>query len=266
MHCAAFARWSCWGDWAACCQQPQQRAYSVLCWCPRLVRWQQHTLSMLCCAVLCSSSCFFLYPYILPTLFTCILLPPPPLLPFHLPHPPPSSSSPPHHLPSLHPSPPWAPTGMPRPGGLASLFEGGADGVLREPAREEAVLRCGLPYVVVKAGSIKDVPGGANAVRLLTPARPATSDGGAGGAAAGGGAAASECTVSREDLASAVVAAAAYLPSLDSPRSASSTGGSSGAVPVAGVAFEVADAGPGAPPESWEALVNALTPRTGAAV
>ncbi|KAF8070859.1 hypothetical protein HT031_000940 [Scenedesmus sp. PABB004] len=129
--------------------------------------------------------------------------------------------------------------GMPQPGGLAALFQDAADAGLKDPAREAACLRSAIPHVVVKAGPIRDVPGGASSI-AVAPAPPAGAGGAPGGAAGGGGGG-----ITREDLASAVVAAATALPGLDGRRGA-------------GLVFSVSEAGPGAPPASYDALLEGL--------
>lgn len=124
--------------------------------------------------------------------------------------------------------------GMPQPGGVAALFQNGADAGLKDPTREAALSSSSIPHIVVKAGVIQDVPGGSSKVSVA----PHT----------GGGSSSSSqrSSISREDLASAVVASAVYLPSF----------GTAGA---AQMAFEVQDAGPGRPPEDWEQLLEGLT-------
>jgi hypothetical protein len=122
---------------------------------------------------------------------------------------------------------------MPQPGGVAALFQNGADAGLKDPAREAALSSSSIPHIVVKAGIIQDVPGGSSKVSVA----PHT---------AGGSSGSQRSSISREDLASAVVASAVYLPSF----------GTAGA---AQMAFEVQDAGPGRPPEDWEQLLEGLT-------
>jgi hypothetical protein len=77
---------------------------------------------------------------------------------------------------------------MPQPGGLAALFSNKEDAVLKEPQREADVARCGLPYVVVKTATIKDVPGGGSGLSIAPAALDAPSTSGGAG-------------ISREDLA-----------------------------------------------------------------
>jgi hypothetical protein len=120
---------------------------------------------------------------------------------------------------------------MPQPGGLAGLFVSGADAALKEPQREAAVSISGIPHVIVKAGVIQDVPGGSSSIAV----KPASSS--------GSSSSSKQSSISREDLASAIVAGAVYLPDLGSSSS---------------VAYEVADAGPGQPPESWERLLEGV--------
>jgi hypothetical protein len=55
---------------------------------------------------------------------------------------------------------------MPQPGGLAGLFQDAADAALKEPQREAAVVRSGMPHVIVKAGIIQDVPGGSSSIGI----------------------------------------------------------------------------------------------------
>jgi hypothetical protein len=121
---------------------------------------------------------------------------------------------------------------MPQPGGLAGLFLSAADAALKEPQREAAVASSGIPHVVVKAGVIQDVPGGSSSI-AVKPASIISS----------GSSSSKQSSISREDLASAIVAGAVYLPDLGSSSS---------------VAYEVADAGPGQPPESWERLLEGV--------
>lgn len=116
---------------------------------------------------------------------------------------------------------------MPQPGGVAALFQNGADAGLKDASREVALSSSSIPHIVVKAGIIQDVPGGSSKVSVA----PHT-----------GGS--SQRSISREDLASALVASAVYLPSF---------GASGGA---AQMAFEVQDAGPGRPPADWEQLLE----------
>jgi hypothetical protein len=120
---------------------------------------------------------------------------------------------------------------MPQPGGLAGLFLSSADAALKDPQRETAVTSSSIPHVVVKAGVIQDVPGGSSRL-AVQPASLSSSS----------GSSSKQSSISREDLASAIVAGAVYLPDL---------GGSS-------IAYEVADAGPGQPPESWEQLLEGV--------
>jgi hypothetical protein len=132
------------------------------------------------------------------------------------------------------PSPP-NPAGVPQPGGLAALFGGGGgagDGELRDAAREQQLAASGLPHVVVKAGAIRDVPGGASALSL-------SGGGGGGGGGAGGGKGGS---VSREDLAGVLARLALDV---QLPEAGSST-------------VVVTASGPGQPPEDWVAALQPL--------
>lgn len=124
--------------------------------------------------------------------------------------------------------------GMPQPGGLAGLFQNAADTALKDPQREAAVTSSGIPHVIVRAGVIQDVPGGSSSI-AVKPASLSSSGSGGGN---------KQSSISREDLASAVVAGAVHLPDLGS-RSSS-------------VAYEVADAGPGQPPQSWGQLLEGV--------
>jgi hypothetical protein len=117
---------------------------------------------------------------------------------------------------------------MPQPGGLAGLFLSAADAALKDPQREAAVASSGIPNVIVKTGVIQDVPGGSSSIAV----KPAS-----------GSSSSKQSSISREDLASAIVAGAVYLPDLGSSSS---------------VAYEVAVAGPGQPPESWERLLEGV--------
>lgn len=151
----------------------------------------------------------------------------------------------PHRLASVHT--PWTlcsneclcacavAAGMPQPGGLAGLFQDAGDSALREPQREAAVLSTGLPHVIVKTGIIKDVPGGSSSIEVAPWPESGSNKSNSG-----------QCSISREDLASAVVASAVCLPGLG--RSSSSNS----------IVFEVQDNGPGQPPESWEQLLESL--------
>jgi hypothetical protein len=118
---------------------------------------------------------------------------------------------------------------MPQPGGLAGLFLSSAEAALKEPQREAAVASSGIPHVIVKAGVIQDVPGGSSSI-AVKPATPNSSS------------SSKQSSISREDLASAIVAGTVYLSDL----------------PSSSVAYEVADAGPGQPPESWEQLLQGV--------
>lgn len=124
---------------------------------------------------------------------------------------------------------------MPQPGGLAALFGGGGDAVLKDAAREQQLAASGLPHVVVKTGAIRDVPGGASALVLSA----APDAGGAAGSAAGGG---GVLGVSREDLACALARLALDV---ELPGEASGT-------------VVVAAAGPGQPPADWAAALRPL--------
>lgn len=127
---------------------------------------------------------------------------------------------------------------MPQPGGVAALFQNGADAGLKDPQREAALNSSSIPHVIVKAGVIQDVPGGSSKV-AVAPWSPA-----------GSGSSNQRSSISREDLAGALVAGAVYLPQLDS-----SSGGS-----AAQLTFAVQDAGPGQPGD-WQTLLEGLTAR-----
>lgn len=118
---------------------------------------------------------------------------------------------------------------MPQPGGVAALFQNGADAGLKDASREAALSSSSIPHIVVKAGIIQDVPGGSSKVSVAPHAGGSSSSQG-------------NSSISREDLASALVASAVYLPSFATQ-----------------IAFEVQDAGPGRPPEDWEQLLEGLT-------
>lgn len=121
---------------------------------------------------------------------------------------------------------------MPQPGGVAALFQNGADAGLKDPQREAALDNSNIPHIIVKAGIIQDVPGGSSKVSVSPYSGSSSSQ---------------RSSISREDLASALVASAVYLPNFGS--------GSGGA---AQMAIEVQDAGPGRPPEDWEQLLEGL--------
>ena len=125
------------------------------------------------------------------------------------------------------------PAGMPQPGGVAALFQSGADSGLKDPQREAALSNSSIPHIVVKAGIIEDVPGGTNKLSVSPFAGSSSSK---------------SSSISREDLASALVASAVHLPSF---------GGSSGSA-APQLAFEVRAAGPGQPPQDWEQLLEGL--------
>lgn len=127
---------------------------------------------------------------------------------------------------------------MPQPGGVAALFQNGADAGLKDPQREAALSGSSIPHIVVKAGVIEDVPGGNNQVKVL----PYSSS-------SSGQRSSSSSNISREDLASALVASAVYLPNLGSGASSSEQQ----------LSFEVKDAGPGRPPQDWQQLLEGLT-------
>lgn len=130
------------------------------------------------------------------------------------------------------------PAGMPQPGGLAALFQSPADAALKDSPREAAVLSSSIPHVVVKTGTIEDVPGGTSSIAV----QPSV-------AATGAGSSGRKCSISREDLASAIVASATNsLPALQKKQESS----------TAGLVFEVQGAGPGQPPENWEQLFDGL--------
>jgi hypothetical protein len=124
---------------------------------------------------------------------------------------------------------------MPQPGGLAGLFMSAADAAVKEPQREAAVASSGIPHVIVKVGVIQDVPGGSSSIAV----QPTTICSGSSSSSSSS----KQSSISREDLASAIVAGAMFLPDLGSSSS---------------VAYEVADAGPGQPPESWERVLEGV--------
>lgn len=126
------------------------------------------------------------------------------------------------------------PAGMPQPGGVAALFQNGADAGLKDPQREAALSSSSIPHVVVKAGIIQDVPGGASKVTVSPFSGSSSSQ---------------RSSIAREDLASALVASAVYLPGFGASSS-------NGAGNAAQLALEVQDAGPGQPPEDWATLLE----------
>lgn len=130
-------------------------------------------------------------------------------------------------------------TGMPQPGGLAALFQDAADACLKDAQREAAVSSSSIPAVVVKAGNIQDVPGGSSKLAVL-PGSLATNG------SNGGSTINQTSSISREDVASALVASAVYLQGL---------GSSSGSRQLV---LEVKDGGPGSPPDSWEQLLEGV--------
>jgi hypothetical protein len=113
--------------------------------------------------------------------------------------------------------------GAPPRGGFA-LFGGGEMTALQDAGREAAVARSGIPFTIVRVAALTDAPGGASELRLE-----------------GGAAAAPSGEVSREDAAAVVARAAG--------RDAS--GGRS-------VTCSLRGAGPGAPPQDWDALFAGL--------
>lgn len=131
---------------------------------------------------------------------------------------------------------------MPQPGGFAALFQDAADAALKEAPREAAVLGSNIPHVVVKAGTIQDMPGGSSSITVRSSTAASSSG------------QRQQSRISREDLASAIVASAvSELPALQQQRQ-QQQGSSS-----AGLVFEVQEAGPGQPPSSWEKLLNGLS-------
>lgn len=134
--------------------------------------------------------------------------------------------------------------GMPQPGGMAALFQNGADALLKEPQREAVLSSSGIPRIVVKAGIIQDVPGGSSRVRVV-PHMSSSSSSSTGTS--------QRSSISREDLASALVASAVYLPGFGS--SSSSAGAGAG---VSQLEIQVSEDGPGQTPEDWQALLEGL--------
>lgn len=123
--------------------------------------------------------------------------------------------------------------GMPQPGGLAALFGGGGgrgDAELRDAAREAQLAASGLPHIVVKAGPIRDEPGGGSALAF------SSGGGSSGGSGSSGGG------VAREDVARVLAALACDV---ELPRGAAAT-------------VVVAADGPGAPPEDWAGALGPL--------
>lgn len=125
---------------------------------------------------------------------------------------------------------------MPQPGGVAALFQNGADAGLKDSQREAALSSSNIANIVVKAGIIQDVPGGSSKVNVAPFSGSSSSQ--------------RSSSISREDLANALVASAVYLPNFGSSSS------SSNAVQMV---FEVQDGGPGRPPKNWEQLLDGLT-------
>lgn len=127
---------------------------------------------------------------------------------------------------------------MPQPAGLAAFFGGGGSGDadLRDAAREQQIAASGLPHVILKAGPIRDVPGGSSALSLSAGGPPGSSGS---GSSRGGG----DEGISREDLA-VVVARLALDVQVPEGREAST--------------LVVESAGPGEPPEDWQAVLQPL--------
>lgn len=136
---------------------------------------------------------------------------------------------------------------MPQPGGVAALFQNGADAGLKDPQREAALSNTSIPHIVVKAGVIQDVPGGTSKVSVSPFVNSGSSTGGG-----------KSSSISREDLASAVVASAVYLPQFGS----SSNGSAAAAAAQKQLAIQVQDGGPGRPPEDWEQVLEGLQQAT----
>ncbi|KAK9815437.1 hypothetical protein WJX72_003655 [[Myrmecia] bisecta] len=106
-------------------------------------------------------------------------------------------------------------TGALQPAGFSiGNFINAEQAVLRDPQREQAVQQSGVPYTIVRAGRIRNTPGGN--VQLQFTQDDATVQG----------------DISREDLAKVVTGA------LQKP-------------PRSGLAFQVVGAGPGRPPSDW---------------
>eukprot|EP00879_Flechtneria_rotunda_P020623 GHRR01021702.1.p1 GENE.GHRR01021702.1~~GHRR01021702.1.p1 ORF type:complete len:314 (+),score=130.01 GHRR01021702.1:841-1782(+) len=127
--------------------------------------------------------------------------------------------------------------GMPQHGGLAALLHNAADAALKEPQREAAVASSSIPHVIIKTGIIQDVPGGNSSISISPSSLASSSSRGTSG----------QCSIPREDLASAVVASVVHLPGLQRQQSGSS-----------GLVFEVQATGPGQPPADWEQMLEGL--------
>lgn len=128
---------------------------------------------------------------------------------------------------------------MPQPGGVAALFQNGADAGLKDPQREAALSSSSISSIVVKAGIIQDVPGGSSNVSVAPYSGSSSSS--------------KSSSISREDLASALVASAVYLPSWGGGESSGSSSGE-----AQQLTFEVQAAGPGQPPADWGQLLEGL--------
>ena len=120
---------------------------------------------------------------------------------------------------------------MPRRGGLAALFQSREDAQLQDTSREAEVQASGIPYTIIKAGDIADMPGGSSNLKL-TKLESSSSGNGSGGAAA---------AISREDLASALAGCVSYV----EPSSA-----------AAGLVLVVSQVGPGRPPADWREVIG----------
>jgi hypothetical protein len=125
---------------------------------------------------------------------------------------------------------------------VAALFQDAADACLKDASREAAVSGSSIPHVIVKAGIVEDVPGGARSLAVTPSATAAVGS--------SSSSSSSKSSVSREDLASALVAAATCLPSFGSAAGSSSS--------TQQLVFEVRNDGPGAPPADWEQLLTSV--------
>eukprot|EP00884_Botryococcus_braunii_P017092 jgi/Botrbrau1/4066/Bobra.152_3s0022.1 len=93
--------------------------------------------------------------------------------------------------------------------------------VLKDPAREEAVMSCNVPFTIVRCSEIRDTPGGSTQLRFAQGSAPFSGE------------------ISREDLAKVLTGALAKAPD-------------------SGLAFSVTAGGPGGPPKDWTAVLSVL--------
>ncbi|KAL3130761.1 hypothetical protein ABBQ38_000106 [Trebouxia sp. C0009 RCD-2024] len=103
---------------------------------------------------------------------------------------------------------------------LGSLFRT-EQGVLRDPKREQVIKESGIPYTIVRAGKIKNLPGASMNLEISQHDQQASGD------------------ISREDVAR-VLAGALQAP------------------PTHGLIFQVSASGPGRPPDDWVSTLSQL--------